>query len=454
MPSRTLAFSLVSVLIALAGCATSPALDRPVLEVPTDWSEDVPEVSQLDISWASFDDPILQDLIVQGLANNPGLQATRLSLEAARIGVEDAEVRRGIVRSVSGPNVGLSQGKARDLSGFVALSGGASYEVDLWGRLATNVAISELSVATVEETIRTARISLAGQIVQTYFDLRVDDEVLKLQKNQLGLIRRQRDVAQVRYDAGVRTRLSVTQFEVEIQSLLSSIETTIARRRQSEQTLAILLGKNPQSFSIEPLELTLFAIPRVSPKTPAEVLAARPDIRAAEFNLARADLSVLQARRAFLPSLGVGINGSLSSDLSALLSTPVTTWSLFADLTSTLLDNGGRDRALRAQIIGAEQSLLGYHSVVLLALQEVESALVEQESNIRRIEIQTLQLAQQEDIARQTRAQFEAGVLSTDDLIREQRTALGLREQEIRNWRAGLNTTVRLLRGIGVDPKT
>ena len=141
-----------------------------------------------------------------------------------------------------------------------------------------------------------------------------------------------------------------------------------------------------------------------------------------------------------------------AGDLGDLLAAPVNSWSVFADLANTLLDNGRRDRSLRAQLISAEQAVLLYHSVVLSALQDVEGALVEQNSNIRRTEIQTLQLAQQEDLARQTQAQFEAGVLSADDLIREQRTALNLREQEIRNWRAGLSVTIRLLRGLGIDP--
>ncbi|GAB5458231.1 MAG: efflux transporter outer membrane subunit [Henriciella sp.] len=439
-------------LLALSGCVSTATSDRAELDMPAAWSETIPASARADIAWSSFADPILQDLIAEGLTNNPGLQSSRLSLEAALIGIESAEARRGIVTSASGPNLSASEGKSRDLSGFISLSGGASYEIDLWGRLATDVELSELGVATAEESIRTAQISLVGQIAQTYFNLRVDDAVLELQQAQLELTRRQRDVAQVRYDAGVRTRLSVTQFDVEIQNLLSSIETTIANRRQSEQTLAVLLGQNPQSFAIEKAPLVLFDIPRVSPQTPVGVLAARPDVRAAEYGLTRADLSVLQARRAFLPSAGIGLSGSLSSDLADLLANPVSSWSVFADISNTLLDNGGRDRALRTQRINAERSFLNYHSVVLSALQDIDSALVAQNSNIRRIEIQTLQLAQQEDIARQTEAQFEAGVLSADDLIREQRTALNLREQEIRNWRAGIDTTIRLLRGMGIDP--
>lgn len=453
MREYPLNYTLLLVLLVASGCKAGEALDRRSLDIPSNWSEPVPEVARANVSWASLDDEVLQALITQGLAINPGLQSTRLSLDAARIGMEDAEARRGVVISATGPNLDVSDGKTRDLSGFVSLSGGASYEIDLWGRLATNVVLNELTVATVEEGIRTARISLAGQIAQTYFDLRVDDALLELQLDQLALTRHQRVVAQVRFDAGVRTRLSVAQFDVEIQSLLSSIETTIAQRRQSEQSLAVLLGENPQSFSIEAIPLVLFEVPRVSPQTPLEVLARRPDIRVAENGLARAGLSVQQARRAFLPTLGFGIGGSSSSDLMELLASPVSSWSVFADLTSTLLDNGSRDRNLRTQLIGAEQSLLGYHSIVLSALQDVESALVEQNSNIRRIEIQTLQLAQQEDIARQTEAQFDAGVLSADDLIREQRTALSLREQEIRNWRSGLSGAIRLLRGLGIDPK-
>lgn len=452
MHKHALKVVLVLACLTASACKTSDVREDAQLDMPTDWSESIPVAARSDVLWTSFDDPILQGLITEGLANNPGLQSTRLSLEAANIAIEDVEARRGVIVSATGPNIGVSEGKARDLSGFVSLSGGASYEIDLWGRLATNVALSELSYANVEQNIRTARISLAGQIAQTYFDLRVDDALLELQIDQLGLIRRQRDVAQVRFDAGVRTRLSVAQFDVEIQSLLSGIETTIARRRQSEQTLAILLGQSPQSFSIDVIPLVLFEIPRVSPDTPLQVLARRPDVRVAEFGLARADLSVLQARRAFLPTIGVGVSGSLSGDLAELLAAPVSSWSVFADLANTLLDNGRRDRSLRAQLISAEQAVLLYHSVVLSALQDVEGALVEQNSNIRRTEIQTLQLAQQEDLARQTQAQFEAGVLSADDLIREQRTALNLREQEIRNWRAGLSVTIRLLRGLGIDP--
>ena len=438
--------------LLLAGCVSAPIQNGIDIDIPSAWSEDIPDTARADISWLSFDDPFLHELIAIGLERNPSLQSTQLSLEAALIGVETSEARRGVVTSASGPAIDIREGKRRDLTGAMSLSGAASYEIDLWGRLATEVEIRELGVASAQEAIRTAQISLAAEITQTYFNLRIDDAVLELQLAQLELTRRQRDVAQVRYNAGVRTRLSVTQFDVEIQNLLSSIETTQASRKQSEQRLALLLGESPQNFSIESAPLKLFPLPRVSPETPIGALAARPDIRLAEQSLLRSNLSVLQARRAFLPSASIGTSSSLSSDLADLLANPVNTWSVFASLSHTLLDNGARDRSLRSQMIAAEQSLLGYHGAILSALQDIESALVAQNSNIRRIEIQTLQLEQQEDIARQTEAQFEAGVLSADDLIREQRIALNLREQELRNWRAGIDTTIRLLRGMGIDP--
>ncbi len=420
--------------------------------LPQEWRESTPSQFSSHLNWLTFQDPVLQKLIKQGLANNINLKNTYLSLEQARISLDGARKGQEINYNIGG-NSGLNVSKGRSITDSYSLSASASYEIDFWNRIAAGVKSQELSLDNSETNLKTLRISTAANITTTYFSLRIQDEILKLRREQLKILEKQRDLQSVRLRAGAITRLGVDQLDVNIQSRKSGIETLISRRRQSEQRLATALGLTPQEFQLQTEDLNMFALPRLKPDTPSEVLTARPDIQNAERAIEQAFLSLHQARTAFLPSFSLSANtGTASGDLIDFLTLSSISRSAAASVRQTFLDNGARKRRVQSSEISIEQSLNRYQSAILSALTDVESALIQQGNNVRQIEIFQSQIEAQERATKLTEILYQSGSGDAFDFIREQQAQLNLKERELNNWQQGINISISLLRALGVDP--
>ena len=455
-PRALLAATTALALTACAHCGAGvegPPTAEPDIDLEqAAWLATTPDGAVAAGSWRSFEDPLLLDLVDRAVRNSPTVESAALALQQAQIQLRGARVQAGPTGRVGGPDVSVSQSDQGDWNGQIFGSASASYLVDLWGENARAVERSELSVDDAEDQLISSRISIASGVVNTYIALRVLDAQIALNREQLAITERQLEVAEVRVRAGVSTRLAVNQFIVQLQTLRSQIESSETQRLEAENALAALLGVPPGGLRIEPRPFSPFPVQTLRPEAPITLLAGRPDLRRAERNLRRADISVADARAAFLPSLSIGAAASARGDLRALADGLSSGWSLIADLLTTLLDDRSRQRNLERQRLAARGAVLDYRTTVISALQDVETALNAQNENLRQAEILALQLAAQEDAARQTEAQYRAGALSADDLVREQERLLNLRQSEVNLWAASVRAKLQLLVSFGVDP--
>ena len=441
---------MASVLVA---CAHTPApIEQTRAELtPVDWTEAVSEDIPLTLAWSDFSDPVLDGLIVAALENNPGVLSAVEALALSRLGLRDSQAAR---RPNYGVDTGASVSQARrsGTTSSWSLGAAASYEVDLWGRLADDVELAELGIVSSELNVLTTRISLAAEVAVSYFSLRATDEQLRLRRRSLANARRQRDFIAARLEAGVTSGIDLDQQEVRVQSLRAGIEDLSASRSLQAQRLAVLTGQPPGALDLLPRDLDA-RLPRLAPGTPAQVLMARPDIRGAEVQLASAYIRIDQARTAFFPTVTLaGDTGFASNDLKDLLTSGAFSWFAGANLVATLLDNGARSRNVERTEIAARQQVLQYRQTILSALEEVENALIAQETNIRQTQIQRLQLAAQERVTRETEARYRAGAASAFDLVQQQDALLSSREQSVNIWLSGINATVSLMRSLAVAP--
>ncbi len=432
------------------------AFDKTALQgrvVPDVWQTRSAAEFPTAIQWADLNDPILLDLIETGLQNNLTLESAYLSLESAEISLEQAETRLRPIFDLGSGNASLSQGREGGLNESYSFGGNASYQVDLWGRIRNSVARSELGLLGQETTLRSLRISQSQAIARTYIDIRVQDELMRLQEAQINIQREQLRLSQARLQAGAITRLRVDQINVDIQRLLSSLESQKARRLNLERALAILLGLPPQDFKLEAIPFEFVAIPRLGPEAPINVLLRRPDIEQAEQRLLSSQLSLEDARNAWLPSLALGARSSQSAfSLENFLTTDAIAASISAGLSVLLYDNGDRRRQVSQSVIAEEQAIVNYERSILSALNDVETVLVRQSENLRQIEIQALQQEAQERVTKITQAEYDTGAADAFDLIREQRNALITRQTRVQNWATGMNTALSALGALGVDP--
>lgn len=404
-------------------------------------------------AWEALDDPVLQDLIAQGLRGNLSIESALLRLESGLIGLEQAETALRPRLSLGSGSASITQSRNGDPFDSYSFGGSAQYQVDLWGRIRNNVSQSGLSVEQQLIQNEALRISTAQAIANIYIDLRVRDEVIRLQEQQIEIQREQLRLSDVRLQAGAITRLSVDQIRVSIQRLLGTLEASRVRRADLERRLALLLGLPPHDFVLEPRPFQTFVLPRLMPNAPVDVLIGRPDIRSAECNIVRAGLSLDTARKAWLPSLGVSGSATQSSlSLFDLVTTDGISASIGAAMSVLLYNNGDRARAIAQAEISERQTVIGYQQTVLAALEDVEQILTRQSQNIRQIEIQQLQEEAQQRVTRITQAQYDTGAASAFDLIREQSNGLNARQNRVLDWSEGVKVHIAALGALAVDP--
>ncbi len=453
MRARHLAARL-SVVTILAGCASGSELEESAqdLSAPSAWKNPVSELASETADWRSFDDSILAGYIEQALRNNPDAITAVESLNASRIGLEEAQAARGILYTVG---TGASTRNTRDLDSFEAfdISGSASYEIDLWGRNRDRETLAQLDVTAAESAYLTTRISIAAEVADTYYAIRVNDARIALKLDALEYVLQQQKQIQARKDAGIITGVEVDRQEVEVQRLRFQIEDLRGARSIQEDRLAILLGEQPQTFSLAADTSAALPTTQLAPDLPAAVLAARPDIRAAEARLEASMLNLGLARKVFYPTITLtGSSGFASSSLSDLIADQSWTYSIGANLVATLLDNGARRRNAERAAVAARQQIASYRRSILAALADVEAALNQQEVSLRQLEIQQLALASQERVTRETEARYRVGSVPGFELITQQRALINQQEAVLSTRLAGIQATIRLFRAVGLPP--
>ncbi len=368
---------LTSAALALTGCLTPPAGREsvPVFDAPFAWSAPTPD-SGVPASgdWvAGFDDPTLNALVEEGFAINYNLAATAARLEQAFAIATQAGAGRF-------PSVDLNSRNTRTDSrpvdsGTFGLSLQASWEADVWRRVANQAKAGTLDAEAAFADLEGARLSLAGQIAQGWYDLVEARLNTALSEDEVATFERSLRLTQRRYDAGVAGALDVRLSR----SSLALSEASLAQRRNFEngaaRGLEVLLGRYPAALIESDPDLPTLA-PLTGVGAPGDLLARRPDLRAAEARLESSGYRAKVARKALLPSLtlsasGAGANTKLENvlDVDGLVST----------LTASLLQPIFRGGALRAEVRRSDgvvrERLYAFANQVLTAYREAEDAL-------------------------------------------------------------------------------
>lgn len=374
---------MVLVLAGLAGCAAAPEPlpPAPAPPVPAQWQEaGAAEPAALDLDWwQAFGSAELSALVDEALAASPDV-----AIAAERVRQADLAARiagASLLPSVTA-NAGTSRrrddpGEGADARSSSATSAslGISYEIDLWGRLAANRRGAEALLRASRHDADTVRLSLVSSVANAYFQVLALRLRLAIAQENLAIAERVDAIVQVRFRNGAASALDVSRQRTTVLAQRAALQPLAVQARQTETTLALLLGRPPQPLALEAQDLAGLALPRVDAGLPSSLLLRRPDLASAEAQLAAAQADVAVARATLLPSIALAGSTGLASDALLSLANPAFTLGLSASIVQTVFD-GGRLRA-QVGVSEAQQRVLveTYRAAVNAALKEVEDAL-------------------------------------------------------------------------------
>ncbi len=377
-------------LLLVTGCVKAPPVETPELPVqaPEVWTTGEEVSSELDPEWwRTFGDEKLDSVVAEALATNYDLAiaAARLEQASADAKVAAADLYPQVRANLSGARrkqnfIGFpipgSEGRVlSSTSTNLGFSIEASWEIDLWGRLSAQARASLASYQASAADVDGARLSIAGRTVKAWFAAAEAVEQLRLAEATLASFQESTNQVRQRYQAGIRPSLD---YRLSLANLAAAKANMFNRQQQldlAKRQLEVLLGRYPGAEIQTPAALGATP-PEIPPGLPAELVARRPDLAAAERRLAASGERVSLARRARYPRISLTTTaGTATAALTSLLDGNFGVWSLVGNLVQPIFE-GGR---IRANIERAEASedegLAVYINAVLTAYLEVERAL-------------------------------------------------------------------------------
>ena len=377
----------VLLMFIFMGCQTGEKWDRSrEITMPNHWHSAVSNTnSVLTQWWLQFNNPKLNALVQEGLANNLDVQiaAKRLELAQVQARMVDFSSRPKFNASISGEKrrsnyIGLPFGGGGVITSRTenhASNLTVNWEVDLWSRIRHATDASNLDVYAVGLDNKAASHSLVSQIVKGWFSLGEAGELLKLMEQQIVIAKLAQDQIEIRYRLGNATSADLKHAQANYayyQSRLSQISTSIVRYSRA---LELMLGlqAGPKNLEVPDLPGSLTEVPV---GLPSGVLSRRPDIAASITRIKAAELRIAEGRAGLLPKLSLTSSaGTSSNDLKDLLDGNFLIWALGSGVTQSVLLPDERKARVRKREVEAEKSLLEHRSIVLQALTEVEQSL-------------------------------------------------------------------------------
>jgi NodT family efflux transporter outer membrane factor (OMF) lipoprotein len=374
--------------LLLAGCAVGPHYTRPPVTVPPAYKERGPStpVSTQAIStkwWKMFNDPELNSLEAQ-------IQVSDQTLKQAFAQYEQARALVRYYRSGLFPTVAVGPSAAREHTSYnrpplaglegktytdLLMQGDLSYEVDAWGRVRRTVESARESAQASAADLATVNLSLQSELAMDYFDLRNADAEEKLLKSTVTDYEKTLQLTENLYRGGLDSDLDVEQARAQLDATeAQEIDLGVARA-QYEHAIAVLVGKPASVFSIPFLPLGALP-PKIPVGLPSQLLESRPDVAAAERQVAAANAQIGVARAAYFPQILLSASGGFESgNLTTLFEGPSGLWAFGGSALETLFE-GGQRHALSAEARAAyDQTVAAYRQTVLTAFQNVEDSL-------------------------------------------------------------------------------
>jgi NodT family efflux transporter outer membrane factor (OMF) lipoprotein len=373
-------------LLLANACMVGPKYQRPAAPAPVafkeappaGWKEAQPNDGALRGKWWEiYHDPRLNALEEQVAISNQNVLAAAAQFEAAKASVRVARASQfpTVTAAPSATGSGTNASGTKRL--YTLPIDLVSYQVDIWGAIRRGVAASSAVAQASAAQLENARLLYQAELASDYFQIQGLDASLQLLDTTVKSYEQYVQLTQDRFDGGVASKGDVALAQTQLETVRAELVELGVQRAQFEHAIAVLTGKPPSDLSIP-------AIPKQAPPPvstigiPSALLERRPDVAAAERQVAFANEQIGIATAALYPSLTLSAAAGLqSSVLGDLFTWPSRFWSVGPQLAQTLFDTGRRRAQIRVTQATYDATAADYRQTVLTALQQVEDSLAQ-----------------------------------------------------------------------------
>ena len=425
----------VALAAVLAGCATPGANPAADIRVPTGWGQHTAPTEPQSLAvtapaadiaadawWAGFNDAQLNALVDQVLASNTDWAVAGLRLQRARLqaGLASADLWPSANGSlgVSG-NRRIDSGD--DWSENYSASVSIGWELDLWGKLRGQRDIARWEAQASAADLQNTALLLVAQTSELYWQLGYLNLAISTGQANLERLQRINDLVGVQYRAGAVSMLEVRQAAQNLEAQKSAQSQLEQQQVEARNALTVLLDGQPWPTEREPRNLDGYRMPAIDAGLPAQLLARRPDLRAAELRLRQSLEQIHVTATSYYPSFSLsGSVGGSSTDLADVLSNPVA--SLGAGLSLPFLKFRQMQLNIASSDLSYQIAANQFRTTLYSALAEVDNALSAREKLAIQLDASQASYAHAVEIERLYEVRYRAGATDLRNWLDAQQT--------------------------------
>jgi NodT family efflux transporter outer membrane factor (OMF) lipoprotein len=474
-PCTTLwALPAVAFCALLAGCNVGPKYVPPTMTAPPAFKESPTQFKETEgwtvaqpqdatlrgKWWEIYNEPDLNALEDQLNIDNQNIREAFENFMEARALVREARsqyfptigIGGSYTRSQTSSNVGSSSTTGvtgGQQSQLFSLPADVSWEPDVWGKIRNTVHSAQFQAQLTAADLENERLTEQASLAEYFFEIRGQDAVQKILDDTVEADKKSLESEKARYESGVDDQISFVEAQTTLASAQSAAINLGVARAQFEHAIAMLVGKPASTFSI-PVHAVTSVPPPIPVGLPSQLLERRPDIAAAERNMASANAQIGVAYAAYYPALTIsGTGGVESSAIQKLFEASSRFWSVGPSISETVYDGGLRRATVNQYIATYNADLAAYRQSVLTAFQQVEDYLAAVRILSQQIKRQQEAVESSQTFLKLEQARYDTGVDPYIDVVTAQTTLLS-NQQTLANLQTEeMTASVQLIQALG-----
>ncbi|WP_277011498.1 efflux transporter outer membrane subunit [Capnocytophaga granulosa] len=421
-------FATAFIALTLTACAGRKAYERPNVvneklfrtdNIPTD------SLSSANVSWRNiFTDATLQGHINKALSNNLDVRVAMQNVASAQAYLKQSKAAQLPTLSV-GANYTHSTNSINAMGGMGErtynnlwdITGAASWETDIWGKLSAQRRASYASYLATVEAQKAVQSEVVATLATAYYQLLMLDEQKKVLEQTIDFRQKSLETTKSLKEAGSTTEVATKQIEALVYNAQAQLVTIANSIWALENTICVLLGEEPHAIERTTLAEQQFPT-EFKQGYAAKLLQNRPDVARAELSLRNAFELTNVARAAFYPTLTLSARGGISS---TELDTWISAKSIFANFVAGLAQPILNRRQIRTQYevqqIAQETALLNFKKAVLSAGKEVSDAMQNFSTQTEFIELKTKEMTAYQEATDYSKQLFDSGMVNYLEVI-------------------------------------